>query len=106
MLATRRVFSWLCQTRNRCNGAARAQRGKTRVYVSCLCKMLCRWRSVLKRTLTVQPYNWRHQCLGFSFAYRIERRWKSAQSGVANWLYKWLESLKLSLALQLAKFRN
>ena len=23
-----------------------------------------------------------------------------------NWLYKWLESLKLSLVLQLAKFRN
>nr|DAS27821.1 MAG TPA: hypothetical protein [Caudoviricetes sp.] len=28
------------------------------------------------------------------------------QIGVVNWLYKWLESLKLSLALQLAKFRN
>jgi len=42
MLAIRWSFSWLWQTRNRCNGTARAQRGKTRVYVSCLCKMLCR----------------------------------------------------------------
>ena len=28
------------------------------------------------------------------------------QIGVVNRVYKWLESLKLSLALQLAKFRN
>lgn len=31
---------------------------------------------------------------------------KQLPFGAINWLYKWLESLKLSLVLQLAKFRN
>lgn len=31
---------------------------ETRVYVSCLWKMLCRWHPVLERTLTIQPHNW------------------------------------------------
>nr|DAT91467.1 MAG TPA: hypothetical protein [Caudoviricetes sp.] len=48
------------------------------------------------KQLSFGAINWQHQCLGFSFAYRIECRWKSAQSGVVNWLYKWLERVKLS----------
>jgi len=36
-------------------------------------------------------FNWQHQCLGFSFVYRIECRWKSAQSGVVNWQHQTLK---------------
>ena len=45
--------------------------------------------SILTQCNVYRLFNWRHQCLGFSFVYRIERRWKSAQSGVADWLYEW-----------------